>query len=618
MAENEDQKIKITFDTNAGKAAQDTSKLGASIDKVEKSTKGATKATKENSGSLEDMGGAVGGAVGAMKSMLKTMWAIVANPLGLVLVAIVGALTLLFKAFTSTNDGADKLEQTMAGLGAVVDVLRDRFLKMVTAIGKFMTGDFKGAMEVGKEAVQGLGEEMAREAQNAANYTRALQEVADATRDLGVSRAKLNRDLAAAKELITDENASFKDKKKAIDAIRIAEGSQTDQELSNAKKKLAAIDAQNIQSDTSDADLQKRADAQSAVFKLEEEQASNKRAFNKLEKRASADEQSRLKTIADARKAELKELADKKKEADKLALDAQKVLDDQFKALAKEKADAERALLLFNQDLADKTEEQKLARQKERALQEIEILKQKGIDVENLLISNAEKFATLENELIQKRADEQRVIDEKIAADKLVSDEKIIAEQKRIDDLILAQAQSIQDSKLQIADRAVGFLSMIAGKNKALQRAAIVIENALGIGKSLIANSAANVAATSAGAALAIPTAGASVAAAAGLVVQNNISTGIGIATSIAATAKALSALGGGGGISGGGGVESMGGSRTSARPSVAFNNTAENQIGQSVAKVQTEQPPLRVYVSESDITDAQKNVKVLLSANEF
>ena len=65
-------------------------------------------------------------------------------------------------------------------------------------------------------------------------------------------------------------------------------------------------------------------------------------------------------------------------------------------------------------------------------------------------------------------------------------------------------------------------------------------------------------------------------------------------------------------GVSGGGGV------RGSAPPAVAFNNTAENQIGQSVAKTQSDQPPLKVYVSESDISDAQKNVKVLVNKNVF
>ena len=105
-------------------------------------------------------------------------------------------------------------------------------------------------------------------------------------------------------------------------------------------------------------------------------------------------------------------------------------------------------------------------------------------------------------------------------------------------------------------------------------------------------------------------------AALAASTLNNNIATGIGVASNIAATAKALQALGGGSAPSASG--VSGGGARGSAPPAVAFNNTAENQIGQSVAKTQSEQPPLKVYVSESDISDAQNNVKVLVNKNVF
>ena len=50
--------------------------------------------------------------------------------------------------------------------------------------------------------------------------------------------------------------------------------------------------------------------------------------------------------------------------------------------------------------------------------------------------------------------------------------------------------------------------------------------------------------------------------------------------------------------------------------PTVAFNNTAENQIGQSIARTQAEQPPLQVTVLESDITTAQNNVAQLNETN--
>lgn len=237
---------------------------------------------------------------------------------------------------------------------------------------------------------------------------------------------------------------------------------------------------------------------------------------------------------------------------------------------------------------------------------------------EDLAALNQFQIDTFNAEMEQKKLQDEQQIErlnnitaqvEKIEEDS--ANRRIEIEQKMAD-----QKAAIQEGQLNLADAAVGFLSRIAGKNKTLQKAAIIAESALGIGKSVIATNASNVAATAEGAALAIPTAGASVAAAAGLVTTNYVTLGLGVAGNIAATAKALQALGGGSAPSAGG--VSGGGVRGSAPPSVAFNNTAENQIGQSVAKTQSNQPPLKVYVSESDISDAQNNVKVLVNKNVF
>jgi len=165
------------------------------------------------------------------------------------------------------------------------------------------------------------------------------------------------------------------------------------------------------------------------------------------------------------------------------------------------------------------------------------------------------------------------------------------------------QKKDLQDAQIGVLEGAVGLLSSIAGKNKALQKAAIIAENALAIGKMFINTSASNIAATSQGAALAIPTQGASVAAAASLVAANNISLGIGVASSIAATAKALSAVGGG---SAGGG----GGSATSSRGGAApqFNvvgNSGVNQLAETM-QGRSAQAPIQAYVVANDVTTAQ------------
>ena len=76
----------------------------------------------------------------------------------------------------------------------------------------------------------------------------------------------------------------------------------------------------------------------------------------------------------------------------------------------------------------------------------------------------------------------------------------------------------------------LSLLASLDEDNKALQAAAIIGTNAVGIAKTIITTQASNAATIAEGAALAIPTFGASVATAAGLVAANNISAGISIA----------------------------------------------------------------------------------------
>ena len=260
--EDKEQKIKIEFETNAEQVAPKINTVTKATDETSKAQTKASKSSKSLADGLGELDGPIGNTISRMKRMLKQMELIVANPLILTIAAIVGALTLVFKAFTSTNDGADKLEQIMAGLGATIDVLRDRFLKLISL-------DFVGAFS-------GFGDEVSAEFKKAADATKSLQDVEDAMRSLGVTRAKLDRDLSASKELITDENATYDEKKKAINRVREAEGKQTEQELANAVRKLKSIRELNALSDTSDEDLQKEADAQSAVYKLQKEQSDNK------------------------------------------------------------------------------------------------------------------------------------------------------------------------------------------------------------------------------------------------------------------------------------------------------------------------------------------------------
>jgi hypothetical protein len=602
---NEDieQKVIITYDTNADKAAKDVDKLDKEIGKTTESTKKAKKATGEQKQGLEDLGGGIGSTISGFKNLIKQMWILVANPVGAVIAAIALGLTVLFKAFTSTKAGAEKFDQVMAGIGATIDVIRDRILKAALAIGRFLIGDFSGAMDTAKEAVSGFGAEVAAEFAAAANATKSLQEVADAMRGLSVSRAELDRDLAESERILTDINATYKEKQTALAEVEKAEKKQTDAELENARKKLAAILLLNEQSDSGSEDLDAAAEAQIAVIELEKQSSENRRKVADFNKTLAGEEQTRIKELTDARKAAAAERA-------KLAEEEIK----QIAAIAKQKLDAETTALRAIQDLNDKTEEEKLSRKKERDLEAIRQLEQQGIDVRNLLIYNDELYNTLEDELREKRA-EETAEKEKVARDKALEIKKEqAAKEKEIEDARLAQTQAIEDAKVNILQQGIRLVSSIFGKSKAIQKAAIIAENAVGIGKMVIDNNRANIGA------LATPQAIASSGASAAPVIAiNNITTGLGIASSIAATAKALKSVGGGSG--GGGGSASGGGAGrggASAAPQVGFQSSSENQIATSISDNTNKQPPIEAFVVESKITTSQAAARKRVENNSF
>jgi hypothetical protein len=321
--------LDLEVKTNIDQTTKQVDGLKNSVDNTNTSVKGFKKETdKIDTGGIDKMQGsisslspALGKGISGVKALGSQLLILAANPVGAVIMAIVAGLTLLYKAFTSTKDGADKVSQVFSGLSAVVDVVRDRILKAGSAIVKFFSGDFKGALADGKAAVSGFGDEVASEFKKAADATKQLQQVEDALNKLSVSRAKVNRDLAAAKELLTDENASYEEKKKSLDAIRKAEGEQTKQELDNARSKYNALKDLNALSDTSREDLKKEQDALADLYRLQEQSARDKRTIAKEEKRLESEKASKqreaaanAKRIADERKREQKELYDNEKQ----------------------------------------------------------------------------------------------------------------------------------------------------------------------------------------------------------------------------------------------------------------------------------------------------------------
>lgn len=227
---------------------------------------------------------------------------------------------------------------------------------------------------------------------------------------------------------------------------------------------------------------------------------------------------------------------------------------------------------------------------------------------ERELLAVNDKYFALQ-EAAKGNAEQMKIIEEakstEVAAinDKAAKDE--IARLQAVADAKLA----IQNEDLAMVTQGIGVLKSVFEKNKKIQKGLLIAENAAGIAKIIINTMASNAKALLLGPVLSAP-----------IIARNNISAGIGIASSVAATAKGLAALGGGsatggsapGGSGGGGGGGSS--SKTStqeATPNVQMfgaNNNA-NTFGATQQQQQNQPMVIKAVVVESDITSMQNKV---------
>lgn len=303
-----------------------------------KNSQGALESAKNSTTSLSERFTSIPGPIGqvaqGVKGLNTAFKALLANPIGLVLAAIVVALTALYKAFASTKAGAEKLEQIFAGISAAMDVLRDRVLKVGGALVKFFTGDFKGALEDTKSAVSGIGDEIASEFKQAMDIKKQLQEVEDATRELNKERAKQNKLIAEAKLKINDENLSIQERQKALEQVRTAEIALAKQEEDLARKRYEAIKAQNALSDSSKEALDEEANAYVALQNAQLASLQKQKELYDQEKALRDKAAAEAKARADERKKQLEEINAIENELRIASID-----DERTAALEKQKLD---------------------------------------------------------------------------------------------------------------------------------------------------------------------------------------------------------------------------------------------------------------------------------------
>jgi hypothetical protein len=238
--------------------------------------------------------------------------------------ALVAAFGALFTWFTKSNEGAKKLDQIMAGLGAVMGILTDKiaaFGKMIfetisnpkqaikdlgalieeNLINRFKAfgviweaikrGDLSdladGVIQLGTgiegatgkalalvENVKDLGKELSAGARKAIELEKRMQALVTAERALSIENAKRKGLVDALSKAADDVNLSEAERIARLEKAAKIELDMTNQAISLAKERLDIIREQNAISNSSEENLQKEADAQKALIELQNQSAS--------------------------------------------------------------------------------------------------------------------------------------------------------------------------------------------------------------------------------------------------------------------------------------------------------------------------------------------------------
>jgi len=265
--------------------------------------------------------------------------------------ALVVALGSLVAFFTKTERGAEKIERVMAGVGAVVNVLIDRFAKLGEGITKFFSGDFKGGWDDMKQSVKGLNEELTKEVGIMVALKKREQELDDQRR---ANNRTVAENIVKLKEaqLIADDNT--KSTKERIANAKLAgeiERKNLEANLKIAEEDLAIAEETFKVGAQTDADAEARDAKFIAVQEIKAESLGKQKRLQSqlqgIQAEALAKENERLEKIEEINKAledQVRKIEDAAQKAKLETLDpteriqaeaeiANAVVEEQFKIL---------------------------------------------------------------------------------------------------------------------------------------------------------------------------------------------------------------------------------------------------------------------------------------------
>lgn len=446
---------------NIGNYAESIREAAAEMNPFNGGISGFISRSQEAGGVLPLLSNGIRAVTSGIMGMIKASLAFIATPLGAILAAIAVTVGILYSVFKTFQPLIDKVEQAFAAVSAVVSVLKNTFIALVT-----------GTKSLG-EAFSSLGGDMEDAARSAANLKKAQQDLEDAMEAQEIASAKARVEinklniqakdrtksdeerLALLKKSEELERKDFeqraKNAKQALDNAK--EDLRINADLSAQELKLLETDYQKakdiIEAKAGNVDdyLETYRDAIMSQTEIDNEATSNlEKNINKQNKLIEDAQAKREKEAEDAKRREEEAQAMRQKALDQLAQYAQLELD----------------LFLANQGIKARTLKEEIAlnesvyQQKLNINQkEFEASEKTANDKLELQIKNTEA----QNELLGSNTDAilansqrelQIFIDtnkSKLDANKFLTDELVKQEQER-NDLILAKKKEALDLEL--------------------------------------------------------------------------------------------------------------------------------------------------------------------------
>lgn len=582
--------------------------LGSQILKTTAFQKMSTAATAVATGIQQMFGASV---VGTGRAFNVLKGAIIATGIGALVVAIGFAIDKLNIFGDSTNDAADEADKLTAALNKQKEALDAAMTSNVAYVDR-QRQMVKNTQKIADLQAMGAGNEKEIAKLRKENFDIDIKNV---NVELDTKEKVLS---VQEKEILLTKKYTLEQSKNRID---IEATTKAKEKAASAAEK-AASKAQNAAAKATQIAKQKEEEAKKAE-EIRVEQTKNtdalilenrilaiKDEFSKTSFQLAIQEQQEI----DAQIEFLNKKEINKEEYEKRAL----LINDRYKILQanllkeKEAKDKETTKATREKELVDikANNDAKLAEvlrvnaasgddSPEAAMLKIQNIAAAKIEAENAAYE-------IEKEQKAGQLGELALLAENHKNKLITIDQEKAAATKAIAEAELAHKKYIQQLQLDLVDGGIAFLKDIAGKNKALQKAAIIAENAMGIAKIIINTQAANAKAVAAS-----PLTGGMP-----FVAYNTIGAALGIGRAVAATAKALSSVGGGAASGGGGGAGGAGGGGTAVAAPISPQAQVTNLSQSSINAVGN--AANRAYVLETDVSNNQERIRRLNRASRI